>query len=115
MKRKTLLFMVMTSFITAAIAQNKQAKPITGYAITASEKGGRNWKEVRLVNISTGEELKTIYRSTDGAQPLNARTKNPVVKKNDEVSVTRSAVSITSVSVQDPATYSAQQQQRTKS
>jgi Secretion system C-terminal sorting domain len=86
MKRKTLLLLVMTSFIIAANAQKKEKAPTTGYAITASEKGGRNWKEVRLVNINTGEEMKTIYKSTDEAQPLNARTKNPVVKKDAKTS-----------------------------
>lgn len=110
MKRKTLLLLVMTSFITAAIAQNKQAKPITGYAITASEKGGRNWKEVRLVNISTGEEIKTIYKSTDETQPLNARTKNPIVKK-DAAAVTKST-SATAVYIQAPATFSPQQSRK---
>ncbi|MDP4265058.1 MAG: T9SS type A sorting domain-containing protein [Bacteroidota bacterium] len=91
MKRKTLLLLVMTSLIITSHAQNKQKEPVTGYAITASEKGGRNWKEVRLVNVSTGEELKTIYKSTDETQPLNARTKNPVAKKDAQSLVTRSA------------------------
>jgi Secretion system C-terminal sorting domain len=80
MKRRTLLLFVMTSFITVLHAQKKQ-KPVTGYAITAIEKGGRSWKEVRLVDIGTGEEVKTIYQSTQESQPLNARTGKPIVKK----------------------------------
>jgi len=81
MKPKTLLLLVMTSFIIAAHAQKKQ-KPTTGYAITAAEKGGRNWKEVKLVDVTTGEALQSIYQSTQETEALNARTKKPVVKKN---------------------------------
>jgi hypothetical protein len=79
----------MTSFITASQAQKKQ-KPVTGYAITAIEKGGRAWKEVRLVDIGTGEEVKTIYQSKQDAQPLNARTGKPVLKKEQPAVETRS-------------------------
>lgn len=83
MKRKTLLLLVMTSFITLTYAQKKQ-KPITGFAITAAEKGGKSWKEVRLVDIGTGEPIKDIYKSATEVEPLNARTGKPVVKKENE-------------------------------
>jgi Secretion system C-terminal sorting domain len=82
MKQKTLLLFVMSLFITTTFAQqNKKQKETTGYAITAYEKGGRNWKEVKLVNIVTGEELQSVYNSKAELQPLNARTGKPVVKK----------------------------------
>jgi hypothetical protein len=73
----------MTSFIITAAAQKKQKQkePPTGYAITALEKGGRSWKEVRLVNVATGENLKSVYQSTQETEALNARTKKPVIKK----------------------------------
>src|SRR5262245_43449750 len=80
MKSKTLLLLVMTSFIIVANAQ-KREKPITGYAITAVEKGGRNWKEVRLVDVVTGQEVQSIYKSGQQVEALNARTGKPVVKK----------------------------------
>ncbi len=82
--KKILLLLVMISFITVAMAQKrkKAEQPLTGYAITAIEKGGRSWKEVRLVNITTGEEIKSIYQSTKEVEALNARTGNPVVKKD---------------------------------
>lgn len=84
MKRKTLLLLVMISFIITANSQKKQKEkePTTGFAITAVEKGGRNWKEVRLVNVNTGDEIKSIYQSTQETEALNARTKKPVVKKD---------------------------------
>ncbi|MFI5129923.1 MAG: T9SS type A sorting domain-containing protein [Chitinophagales bacterium] len=82
MKRKTLLLIVMTSFIIAGQAQTKKEKQITGYAITAVDKGGRSWKEVRLVDIGTGQELKSIYQSTKETEALNARTGKPVAKKD---------------------------------
>src|SRR5258706_1430977 len=82
MKSKTLLLLVMTSFIIASHAQSKKEKQITGYAITAVDKGGRNWKEVRLVDIGTGQEVRSIYQSTQETEALNARTGKPVVKKD---------------------------------
>ena len=80
MKSKTLLLLLMTSFIIGANAQKKE-KQITGYAITAADKGGRNWKEVRLVDIGTGQEIRSIYQSSQETEALNARTGKPVVKK----------------------------------
>ena len=63
--KQTLLLLVMISVVTVAMAQKrkKSEQPLTGYAITSVEKGGRSWKEVRLVNITTGEELKSVYQS----------------------------------------------------
>jgi hypothetical protein len=81
MKRKILLLLVMTSFIAVSHAQNKEKKPVTGYALTAVEKGGRSWKEVRLVDIGTGEQVRQVYNSKTEVEPLNARTGKPVVKK----------------------------------
>ena len=45
--KKSLLLLVMISVITGASAQKrkKAEQPLTGYAITAVEKGGRSWKE----------------------------------------------------------------------
>jgi Secretion system C-terminal sorting domain len=82
--KKILLLLVMISVITGVSAQKrkKAEQPLTGYAITAVEKGGRSWKEVRLVNITTGEEVKSIYQSKQETEALNARTGNPVVKKD---------------------------------
>ena len=92
MKRKILLLLVMASLITAAHAQKKQSKNVTGYAITAQQKGGKSWKEVRLVDINTGEELKSIYQSTQELQALNARTGKPVVKKTNSSTAEKTAV-----------------------
>jgi len=85
--KKTLLLLVMTSIITGAFAQKrkKAEQPLTGYAITAVEKGGRSWKEVRLVNITSGEEIRSIYQSKQEIEAFNARTGNPVVKKDMNV------------------------------
>ena len=85
--KKTLLLLVMTSIITGAFAQKrkKAEQPLTGYAITAVEKGGKSWKEVRLVNITSGEEIRSIYQSKQEIEAFNARTGNPVVKKDMNV------------------------------
>jgi len=85
MKRITLLAFVITLLITSLQAQKRskknEQKPI-GYAITGAEKGQSGWKEVRLVDVTTGEELKTIYKSNQEVEILNARTGKPVVKKD---------------------------------
>jgi len=85
--KKTLLLLVMISVITVAFAQKRKKveQPLTGYAITAVEKGGRSWKEVRLVNITTGEEIRSVYQSKQEIEAFNARTGNPVVKKDMNV------------------------------
>src|SRR5688500_7005545 len=82
MKSKLLLILVMTLFITSVQAQKKQQKKVTGFAITSQEKGGRSWKEVRLVDINSGQELQSIYKSNAEITALNARTGKPVVKKS---------------------------------
>ena len=82
MKQRILLLFVMITFITSLQAQkNRKQQNTTGYAITAAEKGARSWKEVRLVDITTGAEVKTIYNSKQETEPLNARTGKAVVKK----------------------------------
>ncbi len=90
MKQKILLLFVMTAFITTLQAQKteKASKKTTGYAITATEKGGRSWREVKLIDVATGADIKTIYDSKQETQALNARTGKPVVKKDQNNSKT---------------------------
>jgi hypothetical protein len=86
MKKQILLLVALTTILTVSFGQKrkKAEQPLTGYAITSIEKGGRSWKEVRLVNITTGEEIKSIYQSKNETEAFNARTGNPVVKKDIE-------------------------------
>ncbi|MDP9230565.1 MAG: hypothetical protein M3O67_07830, partial [Bacteroidota bacterium] len=79
--KKKILLMLLVSFSVALTYAQKKAKKITAYAITAPQKGESGWAEVRLVDIVTGEELKTIYQSKQQIEILNARTGKPVVKK----------------------------------
>jgi hypothetical protein len=83
MKRIILLTAATTLFISFLQAQKRAKKPqqTTAYAITGVQKGQSNWTEVRLVDVTTGEELKTIYNSKQEVEILNARTGNPIVKK----------------------------------
>lgn len=95
MKQRFLLLFVMMIFITTINAQKKNEKKVTGYAITSSEKGGRNWKEVRLVDVTTGEVLKTVFSSSGATEPLNAKTGKPVVKKKQEPEIFAKTISRT--------------------
>jgi len=82
--KKILLLTVMIVFITSAQAQKnkKSSNPTTGYAITAIDKGGRSWKEVRLIDFTTGSIVKSIYESKQEVEALNARTGKAVIKKD---------------------------------
>jgi hypothetical protein len=85
MKRVILLLLATSPFVFIS-AQTQKSKPIIGYAITSSVKGQTGWNEVRLVNILTGEELKPIYKNKQEVEILNARTKQPVAKKDEKTS-----------------------------
>ena len=76
MKRSLLLLLSYAAFLFS----NAQKQKGVAYAITSLEKGASKWTEVRLVNLSTGEELKTVYQSASEAQVLNARTGKPIAK-----------------------------------
>ena len=91
----------MTAFITTLQAQkaSKASKTTTGYAITATEKGGRNWREVRMVDVTTGETVKTIYDSKQETEALNARTGKAIVKKDQANSKTSTTTFTTSGNV----------------
>ena len=89
MKQITLLLLTALFFCSYIQAQKSKAqKELSGYAITASEKGQSGWKEVRLVNIATGEELKSVYQSKQEVEILNARTGKAVAKKDGNISAT---------------------------
>jgi hypothetical protein len=83
MKRKLLLFLFIGSLTASADAQRRSQKDqkTTAYAITAAQKGSSAWTEVRLIDVNTGEVLKTIYGNKDEVSTLNARTRKPIAKK----------------------------------
>ncbi len=93
MKQKLLLLFVMTVLITNLQAQknDKASKTTTGYAITAVDKGGKSWREVRLVDVTSGSIVKNIYDSKQETEALNARTGKAVVKKDQSGSKTLTA------------------------
>jgi len=86
MKQKLLLTGMAAIFMIAAHAQ-KKAERITAYAITSPEKGGSGWTEVKLIDLVTGEEVQSIYKSASETEPLNARTKKPVQKHDQDAKI----------------------------
>jgi hypothetical protein len=86
MKRKFLLLSAVCCCVTATQAQ------IKAYAITGTQKGSSNWSEVRLVDVSSGEELKTIYKNSQEVDRLNARTGKPIVLKEQTPDLQRTTV-----------------------
>jgi hypothetical protein len=90
MKRTLLL---LTSFTLAA---SLHAQKITAYAITGSQKGATNWSEVRLVDLSSGEEVSAVYQRQNKVELFNAKTGKAIVKKADAAvtEVAKNAVSI---------------------
>jgi hypothetical protein len=77
MKQKILLAFLSVALLSSAGAQKKSQKE-TAYAITGSEKGNRNWMEVSLIDVATGEIINPVYRSKSEVQRLNARTGKPI-------------------------------------
>jgi hypothetical protein len=109
MKRKILLVFtafILVSFVKAQTSKSKKDKTISGYAITSAEKGQSGWKEVRLVNVNTGEELKSIYQSKQEVEPLNARTGQAIAKKDAAVGTGTDGVGRTFTITTSPAPVS---------
>lgn len=71
------------SFIAGATAQKKNAKQVKAYAITSVEKGNGRWTEVREVDLTTGQEVKSVYKSAEHVTVLNARTGKAIIKKQE--------------------------------
>src|SRR5215212_1306878 len=88
MKQK-ILFSLSLLLCIGVSAQKKGSK-VTAYAITGTEKGQSNWSEVRLIDISTGDEIQSIYKSSQEPSIFNARTGKQIVKK--EQSLTKDVV-----------------------
>ena len=80
MKLRLLLLGAGTLLLLSSQAQ--KAKKATAFAITGAQKGSSNWSEVRLVDLTSGDELKSIYSPAQEPPILNARTGKPVVKKD---------------------------------
>jgi hypothetical protein len=81
MKRILLLSLgVVATFYSQA---QKKSEKTTAYAITGVQKGSSVWTEVRLVDVSTGEEIQSVYKSADAIQAVNARTGKPVKKRTN--------------------------------
>lgn len=78
MKRVLLLF-ASAACISALYAQD--SKKVTAYAITGVQKGSSGWTEVRLVDISTGDEMQSVYKSATQVEALNARTGKAIKKE----------------------------------
>jgi hypothetical protein len=72
MARRSLLTLTMLSLVIVGFAQSNSRRQ--AYAITSSQKGQSSWTEVRLVDLTTGAEVQTIYTSKAQPQVLNART-----------------------------------------
>jgi hypothetical protein len=75
MKQKILLSCIFYFPFVALHAQQK-----TAYAITAGQKGQNDWCEVRVVDMSTGDEVQSIYKTAQDVKLFNARTGKPIAE-----------------------------------
>jgi hypothetical protein len=78
MKRYLLLF-ASAACVSTLYAQD--SKKLTAYAITGIQKGSSAWTEVRLVDITTGDEMQAVYKSANQIEALNARTGKAIKKE----------------------------------
>ena len=82
MKQKTLLLFLAT--LTAVTGFTQKNKKITAYAITGAQKGSNNWTEVRLVDLQTGEEVQSVYQSSQSIEVFNARTGKQIAQPSSQ-------------------------------
>ena len=82
MKQKLTFAMLLLCPVCFVQAQ-KPAGKTTAYAITSQEKGSSKWTEVKFVDLVTGKEIRSVYESKSISEPLNARTKQPIEKKDE--------------------------------
>ncbi len=74
MKHKFLLTSFAVLFVVAATAQKKQS---LAFAITSAEKGTYQWADVKLVDVTSGELVRTVFdnkQAATGYKVFNARS-----------------------------------------
>lgn len=76
MVRRSLLTLTMLALVIVGLAQTNSRSQ--AYAITSSQKGQTVWTEVRLVDLTTGAEVQTVYNGQVQPQVLNARSGKPI-------------------------------------
>jgi hypothetical protein len=78
------ILLLAISFTAISFSQAQKQKS-AAYAITSVQKGASSWTEVRLVDLATGEELRTIYQSAADAAILDARTGKALTRPEGDV------------------------------
>lgn len=81
MVRRSLLTITMFSLVIAGSAQNNSRQ---AYAITSGAKGQFNWSEVRLIDLSTGAEVQSIYTGNQQPQVLDARSGKAIATSSEK-------------------------------
>jgi hypothetical protein len=85
--KRTLLFLFTCTAFTITQAQKQKG---TAYAITSLEKGASRWTEVRLVNLESGDEIQSVFKSAADAEILSARTGKAILQQTNGVKRTAS-------------------------
>ena len=80
-------FLLTTSFLAAALSGNAQQKNI-GYAITGDGNKDFIWMNIRQVDLSTGEIVKTIFeRSKTNFELTDVMTKKTVTNADSKIQI----------------------------
>jgi hypothetical protein len=79
--KRTLLLSFALSSLVASVAAQKRETGTTAYAITGSQKGSSAWTQVKLIDLSTGEEISPVYSNKDQVTVKNARTGKAIEQK----------------------------------
>lgn len=75
-------FLLLSAMSLAACSLHAQRDKVTGFAITGSAMGERGWKQVRMLDMKTGAELKAVYTEPAETEILNARTGKAIEKRD---------------------------------
>jgi hypothetical protein len=98
--KKTILLLGAFACVTI-YSQAQSKKSATAFAITSPEKGSSGWKDVKLVDLSTGEEIQSVFKSGQEIEILNPRTGKAVVKKDETMAAEQASKQTTQVYVID--------------
>ncbi len=98
---KTILLLATLACVSVTTQAQSKKSSSTAFAITSPQKGTGGWKDVRLVDLTTGEEIQTVFRSGQDVEILNPRTGRPVQKKDEALAAEQSAKQSTQIFVVD--------------
>jgi len=84
--RHKILLALLTPVI-AYTAEAQQQSPSVAFAITSAEQGKFQWTNIKMIDLRTGEVLRTIFDDKQSYTAYNARTRKEIMVKDAQGNV----------------------------